>query len=82
MLYYIFPNIASYFNPMFSGLIAFAVTAFLIGGLKKKLPADQGREFAVNGALSKGKARGCGIIFISVFIDSAFRQESRFNLFD
>ena len=68
MLYYIFPKFAFYFNPMFSGLIAFAMTAFLIGVLKKKLPADQGREFAVNGALSKGKARGCGIIFISVFI--------------
>ena len=23
------------------------------------LPKDQGREFAVNGALSQGKARGC-----------------------
>ena len=67
MLYYLFPNFAVYFNPMYAGLTAFIMTAILIGSLKKKLPADQGREFAVNGALSKGKARGCGIIFISVY---------------
>ena len=27
-------------------------------------PHDHGREFAVNGALSKGKARGSGLIFV------------------
>ncbi|MCR5830119.1 MAG: phospho-N-acetylmuramoyl-pentapeptide-transferase [Lachnospiraceae bacterium] len=68
MLYYLFPQFALKINPMFSGLISFIVTAILIGSLMKKLPADQGREFAVNGALSKGKARGCGIIFISVYV--------------
>ncbi len=68
MLYYLFPEFAKHFNPIFAGLISFIVTAVMIGVLKKKLPADQGREFAVNGALSKGKARGCGIIFISIYI--------------
>ncbi len=68
MLYYLFPNFAVHFNPMFSGLISFVITAILIGTLKKKLPADQGRQYAVNGALSKGKARGCGIIFISIYV--------------
>ena len=68
MLYYMFPNFAVSFNPMYSGIIAFVLTAVLIGVLKGRLPADQGRAFAVNGALSKGKARGCGIIFVSVFV--------------
>jgi len=68
MLYYLFPQFALYFNPMFAGIIAFIVTAIMIGVLKKKLPADQGREYAVNGKLSKGKARGCGIIFISIYV--------------
>lgn len=34
---------------------------------RKILPKDQGREFAVNGELSQGKARGCGLIFITTF---------------
>ena len=29
-----------------------------------KLPHDHGRAFAVNGELSKGKARGSGLIFV------------------
>ena len=31
------------------------------------LPKDQGRAFAVNGALSEGKPRGAGIIFVTSF---------------
>lgn len=34
---------------------------------RKILPKDQGREFAVNGELSQGKARGCGLIFVTTF---------------
>lgn len=53
---------------IFTGLLAcFVLTALLIGGLKKKLPRDQGRKFAVEGTLSEGKARGAGLIFVSVF---------------
>ncbi|MBQ0042845.1 MAG: phospho-N-acetylmuramoyl-pentapeptide-transferase [Lachnospiraceae bacterium] len=42
----------------------------------KKLPHDQGREYAVDGALSKGKVRGVGLIFILVFalIDFLFNE--------
>ncbi len=32
------------------------------------LPKDQGRAFAVNGALSKGKTRGVGLLIVSVFL--------------
>ncbi|MBE5959276.1 MAG: phospho-N-acetylmuramoyl-pentapeptide-transferase [Lachnospiraceae bacterium] len=37
----------------------------------KFLPQDQGREFAVNGELSKGKIRGVGIIMVACFIFSS-----------
>ena len=46
---------------------AFGVTFVSLKYFKKMLPKDQGREFAVNGALSQGKARGCGLIFVTTF---------------
>lgn len=51
-------------------LFAFLMTCILIATLKKYLPHDMGREFAHNGALSAGKPRGAGFIFILVFIAS------------
>lgn len=48
-------------------LLAFLVTAFLLYALRNKLPRDQGRKFAVEGALSQGKARGAGVVFVPVF---------------
>lgn len=51
------------------GILAAFFLAFL--GLRfpfSFLPKDQGREFAVNGALSKGKIRGVGLILTVVFI--------------
>lgn len=51
-------------------LVAFVLT-FL--GLKFPfpfLPVDQGRDYAVNGALSKGKTRGVGLTFVCSFIIS------------
>ena len=45
-------------------LLAFALTALMDSVFRDKLPHDHGREFAVNGALSKGKARGSGLIFV------------------
>ncbi len=52
-------------------LAAFFFTfAALVAG-RKILPRDQGRKFAVNGALSEGKPRGAGLIFISVYILTA-----------
>ena len=48
-------------------LISFAATIILMKLLSGKLPHDQGRAFAVEGALSKGKVRGVGIVFVLVF---------------
>ena len=45
-------------------LLAFALTALTDSVFHDKLPHDHGREFAVNGGLSKGKARGSGLIFV------------------
>ncbi len=45
-------------------LLAFALTALMDSLFRDKLPQDHGRAFAVNGELSKGKARGSGLIFV------------------
>lgn len=45
-------------------LLAFALTALMDSLFRDKLPQDRGRAFAVNGELSKGKARGSGLIFV------------------
>lgn len=47
--------------------VAFALTIGLLKALAPKMPHDQGRAFAVEGALSMGKVRGCGLIFVLVF---------------
>ncbi len=53
---------------MLGVLISFFLTFLLSVKLDKFMPADQGREFAVDGEKSRGKTRGVGIIFVSVFI--------------
>ncbi len=56
---------------LIAGAAAFLLT---LGGLvcgRKYLPKDQGREFAVNGALSKGKDRGAGLILMVALIAAA-----------
>ena len=45
-------------------LLAFALTALMDSVFREMLPQDHGRAFAVNGELSKGKARGSGLIFV------------------
>ena len=45
-------------------LLAFTLTALMDSVFREKLPQDHGRAFAVNGELSKGKARGSGLIFV------------------
>lgn len=45
-------------------LCAFALTALMTAAFRTRLPQDHGRAFAVDGALSKGKARGDGLIFV------------------
>lgn len=49
-------------------LLTFLVTILAISLMQKYLPHDLGREFALNGQLSKGKPRGAGIIFIICFV--------------
>lgn len=48
-------------------LVAFIGTFFMTKVCMDILPTDLGREFAVDGAKSKGKPRGAGIIFVLVF---------------
>lgn len=48
-------------------LAAFFLTCLALSKGSVLLPKDQGREFAHDGALSAGKPRGAGIIFIIVF---------------
>lgn len=49
-------------------LFSFFVTLLLMKKTAPYLPHDQGRAFAVEGALSKGKVRGVGIVFVLVYI--------------
>lgn len=49
-------------------VVAFALTIAFMRIFADKLPHDQGRAFAVEGTLSKGKARGAGILFIIALI--------------
>ena len=48
-------------------LFGFVLSMALIALVKDKLPQDHGRAYAVNGEVSKGKARGSGVVFIPVF---------------
>ena len=48
-------------------LCSFLIAFFSLKFFKHILPKDQGRAFAVNGALSEGKPRGAGIIFVTSF---------------
>lgn len=48
-------------------LCSFLLAFFSLKFFKRILPKDQGRAFAVNGALSEGKPRGAGIIFVTSF---------------
>mgnify|MGYP002623540364 CR=1 FL=1 len=66
MFYYFF---SGYPNVMMGvgALCAFLLTAIGLYKFKDRLPADEGREFAVDGKLSRGKPRGGGLIFILCF---------------
>ncbi|MFG6395407.1 MAG: phospho-N-acetylmuramoyl-pentapeptide-transferase [Lachnospiraceae bacterium] len=49
-------------------LVAFVLTFAGLAFPFPFLPVDHGREFAINGALSKGKTRGTGFTFVIVFV--------------
>lgn len=51
-----------------AGLVfAFIMTCLLLVKCNDRLPKDQGREFAVNGALSAGKPRGADL-YLSLYL--------------
>ena len=52
-------------------VFAFVMTMICTAAARNYLPADQGRDFAVDGKLSRGKPRGAGIVFVLVFAVSA-----------
>lgn len=50
----------------------FLLTFFMLRHPFSFLPSDHGREFAVNGSLSKGKLRGVGLTFVLCFLVGSF----------
>lgn len=52
------------------GAIAFSYifTCLFLVIVSRFLPKDKGRDFALNGKISRGKPRGAGAIFITVFV--------------
>ena len=63
MLYTIFPIPHNLTWMLVSILVAFILTFVAIKVGIARLPKDQGRKFAVNGEVAKGKPRGAGLIF-------------------
>lgn len=51
--------------------LGFAVTFFVLKKALLTLPKDQGRKYAINGELSKGKPRGGGVVFVIVYCVTA-----------
>ncbi len=54
-----------------AALAGFILTFITLSRRFSFLPQDHGREYAINGALSKGKIRGVGIVFTVDFILTA-----------
>lgn len=67
MLYDLLMKVNGTFAAFVSMGCTFLISFLSIVYFKGILPKDQGREFAVNGALSEGKPRGAGIIFVTTF---------------
>ena len=63
MLYLIFPVTYDFRWVLISVFFTLILTFFAIKTGLDRLPKDQGRKYAVNGELSKGKPRGAGLIF-------------------
>ena len=45
-----------------------SISLLLLVAVRDRMPSDQGRAFAVNGELSKGKARGVGLLFVLAYV--------------
>ncbi|MEZ4627628.1 MAG: hypothetical protein R2912_05930 [Eubacteriales bacterium] len=63
MLYSIFPIPYGTVWILVSLFFSFILTFIAIKSGIDRLPKDQGRKYAINGELSKGKPRGAGSIF-------------------
>lgn len=71
MITYFFEN-ADFATVAFAGILfAFVLTCLLLWKCTKILPRDMGRQYAHDGALSAGKPRGAGFIFVLVFVMTA-----------
>ena len=57
---------------MLGMIVTFVLTFMLLKHPFPFLPCDQGRAFAVNGELSKGKLRGVGLTFVICFLVGSF----------
>ena len=69
MLYYIFNGITNTQQYIAIAFVLAFVVCFVLLKLKLPfLPKDKGRDFAVNGEVSKGKIRGTGLVMISTFV--------------
>lgn len=53
---------------MLGMIVTFVLTFLLLEHPFPFLPSDHGRDFAVNGSLSKGKLRGVGLTFVLCFL--------------
>ncbi len=67
MLYNVLMDVGGTFAHFVIAACTFIISFLSILYFRNILPKDHGREFAVNGALSQGKARGAGIIFVTTF---------------
>lgn len=76
LLFKQYPNVVMAVGAVFTFLITFCFT----NKFMNRLPADEGRDFAVDGKLSKGKPRGAGIIFILCFIAGVLLFGSLFKM--
>ena len=57
---------------MLGMIVTFGITFLMLKHPFPFLPCDQGRAFAVNGQLSKGKLRGVGLTFVICFLVGSF----------
>lgn len=71
-----YPFLIQFLTPnqiLMVGMLAiFGLTFFMLRHPFPFLPSDHGRQFAVNGNLSKGKLRGVGLTFVLCFLIGSF----------
>ena len=68
MIYYLTTPGNCEWIPVIGVIFAFFATILCMRSSAPRLPHDQGRAFAVEGALSKGKVRGAGLVFVLTYI--------------